>query len=930
MVAFAKTPLTAWNHDNRQRASEVALFYDSIDRILEESQSFGGNTRNVTNTAFQSYPVSQFAFANGRLIDFLYDLLYRRTNINEDDGDTNIAAWEFFGPSRTAEIQLGNGLAATWMNNARTNSAVQSGVPNPAWNNTANDRLGYDGSGRPITKRYLQFSAAPIVLGAGSGTWTPPNTANYLVECYGSGGSGGNAPDGQAGGGGGGGGYAFGNFGLLSSGSYGYNVDPANNEGQTTFTAGSTTITATSGGDGQDGSADSPGNGGAGGTGSENGTAGEAGSTIGEGGDGGEGGSAAGPEGGAGSAGGVGGGAILDGSPYGGGGGGDDSSGASPGASGADGAIVLTVVPYASTTPLVGFTTAYDRASNKFYERALHAENRSSLYEPFDSNQIPQGGYDSIDRLLQYQRGNLASTGGDGGNGGGSIALSGSTPEYINLSGTFATRNYALDGLGNWKNTVFTPSTTGTLTPQTEIRQHNGLNEITRTYNAALTPTTVNPTYDMNGNLLSDGRFDYTWDALNRLVAVKLAGTTTVVAQYYYDALNRRIRKVVGSGDSAVTTDCIYLGWRCMEDRNPDAEGGDAPVIQYVWGRYLDELIQLMTYVNITTGTGDSAVTYGAGAYYPLQDLLYRTTATTNSSGTIVEAYDFDAYGNTLIFNQPGSGSNWWAPDANQSPDALCQFLFTGQRFDAETGNYYYKERYFSAILGRFLSRDPILYWSGDMSLTRYVRNNPIVYSDTLGLIFGGEFNLSFGLDIYPEGVGGGANVSYKETSESCCDAAGRAGMKTTVTIMGHIEVGIGVGGKVHIGVRELDLVAKVGTIYLEIGGKCEYPCNDPNPNSRCCRICGDLGVTMPPVGIVSEIGIGIFSFDFSGKALVSGSVRGCYNWGPGCKQTGFALGICGKSTFEGKLSWGWYSSFIRDEKSDCIAGVGTSEMLDW
>ena len=31
---------------------------------------------------------------------------------------------------------------------------------------------------------------------------------------------------------------------------------------------------------------------------------------------------------------------------------------------------------------VVGFTTAYDRASNKVYERALHAESRSSLYEP--------------------------------------------------------------------------------------------------------------------------------------------------------------------------------------------------------------------------------------------------------------------------------------------------------------------------------------------------------------------------------------------------------------------------------------------------------------------------------------------------------------------------------------------------------------------
>ena len=32
-----------------------------------------------------------------------------------------------------AEVALGNGLICTWMNNARTHSAVQGGVANPAW-----------------------------------------------------------------------------------------------------------------------------------------------------------------------------------------------------------------------------------------------------------------------------------------------------------------------------------------------------------------------------------------------------------------------------------------------------------------------------------------------------------------------------------------------------------------------------------------------------------------------------------------------------------------------------------------------------------------------------------------------------------------------------------------------------------------------------
>ena len=100
----------------------------------------------------------------------------------------------------------------------------------------------------------------------------------------------------------------------------------------------------------------------------------------------------------------------------------------------------------------------------------LHAEERANLYEQFDSNGLPKGGYDSLDRLLQYQRGTLAATGGSGGSGGGSIA----TP--IAPSGTDSSRTYLLDGLGNWRQTVFTPAG-GSST--TEVRQHNGLNQIT-------------------------------------------------------------------------------------------------------------------------------------------------------------------------------------------------------------------------------------------------------------------------------------------------------------------------------------------------------------------------------------------------------------------------------------------------------------------
>ena len=46
--------------------STVTLVYDSLSRVLEDSQAFHTNTRDVTNTAFRSYPVTQFEFPASR------------------------------------------------------------------------------------------------------------------------------------------------------------------------------------------------------------------------------------------------------------------------------------------------------------------------------------------------------------------------------------------------------------------------------------------------------------------------------------------------------------------------------------------------------------------------------------------------------------------------------------------------------------------------------------------------------------------------------------------------------------------------------------------------------------------------------------------------------------------------------------------------
>ncbi len=59
-------------------------------------------------------------------------------------------------------------------------------------------------------------------------------------------------------------------------------------------------------------------------------------------------------------------------------------------------------------------------------------------------------------------------------------------------------------------------------------------------------------------------------------------------------------------------------------------------------------------------------------------------------------------------------------------------FLFTGREYDAETGLYYYRGRYYSPALGRFLNRDPIGI-RGGVNLYEYVGNNPVTRTDPSG-----------------------------------------------------------------------------------------------------------------------------------------------------------------------------------------------------
>ncbi len=326
-------------------------------------------------------------------------------------------------------------------------------------------------------------------------------------------------------------------------------------------------------------------------------------------------------------------------------------------------------------------------------------------------------------------------------NGATARSRGGSVAAAITLPNTDQSRNYTLDGLGNWKTSVFTPVGGNSTTDQ---RNHNYVNEITQRTLAGGSPIIFQ--YDgnagaSNGNLKNDGTLIYAYDALNRLIQINRVSDGLTIATYLYDAMNRRVRKTISNGGLTGnipdgTTDYIWSGWQCIEERN----SSNAPIRQYVWGSYIDECIELTTFVALGSQSLEP------GSYYLLQDLLYRAVALTNSTGAIVEAYDTDAYGNTLNFTGPGADGVWFTDDDVQSNYGANEIIYCGypdnNRVSTDIGTglndpeselYYVRNRTYSPLLGRWIQRDPIGY-KGGINLYEYVAGRAVVGVDAEGL----------------------------------------------------------------------------------------------------------------------------------------------------------------------------------------------------
>ena len=246
----------------------------------------------------------------------------------------------------------------------------------------------------------------------------------------------------------------------------------------------------------------------------------------------------------------------------------------------------------------------------------------------------------------------------------------------------------------------------------------------------ATTPSSM-LAYDIDGNLVSDGVFRYSYDAENRLVAVRSASLTNGAIRVLnsYDHNDRRVRKTVQrlmlpasvppappqSGEWTTTEahTFFYDDWNLIEERISRDDGTDF-TNRYIWGKDISGSLQGAGGVG-----GLVAVSRNGLHYFPSYDNNGNVTQYLDESGTVVAAYTYDAFGRTLSAT---------GPLANLFPHR-----FSTKYFDPETGLYYYGYRFYSPELMRWMNRDPIAEHGG-INLYHFSHNNPIFLTDSLGL----------------------------------------------------------------------------------------------------------------------------------------------------------------------------------------------------
>ncbi len=245
-------------------------------------------------------------------------------------------------------------------------------------------------------------------------------------------------------------------------------------------------------------------------------------------------------------------------------------------------------------------------------------------------------------------------------------------------------------------------------------------------------PATVSPEYDDDGNLVSDGRWTYTWDAMNRLVGLTptanalTAGVPNETITHTYDHLSRRIGKKVVTTTSGNTTTketrYLYENWNVVAEFTVES-GELVPSATYLWSQDLSGSLQGAGGVGGLHSVNLLPSSSGASVFLPGYDANGNIIAWTDTTGRVAQRQDYDPFGNLVILERHPIGAE---------TSARLTYGFSTKPLEEESGFHYYGYRFYDGRNGRWINRDPVAE-RGGANLYSTLSNNVASGVDILG-----------------------------------------------------------------------------------------------------------------------------------------------------------------------------------------------------
>lgn len=261
--------------------------------------------------------------------------------------------------------------------------------------------------------------------------------------------------------------------------------------------------------------------------------------------------------------------------------------------------------------------------------------------------------------------------------------------------------------------------------------------------------------YNAVGNLITDGTINYDYSARGRL---RSARSGKIIAKYSHNGLDQRVLKMVKTGSSgAANGDSTYF----IYDEHAQLIGEhDAS------GLMLAETIYLGNLPVAVLKRGNEKPMLASTIHYVYSDQLHAPRVITNSSDNqIVWRWDLaDPFG---------------ASQPDEMPNGHRKFSynlrFPGQYYDQETNVHYNYHRNYDPQTGRFLESDPIGL-SGGINTYGYVLNNPLIFSDPLGLDATRVLNTASGRKFWHGPTNGNWGGKCWSGGTYSCGPGGKAG----------------------------------------------------------------------------------------------------------------------------------------------------------